>query len=123
MIRLALVLALSAAPWRGAYPGARLVPVGGEATVLGRPQRLAYFTTAAAPEVVAAHYARRWRAEGFPAVVQREPSRGAVLAAALSTRDGTLVAVVAEQVAPGRTLAFLVVRSLWSGRPGVGAAR
>lgn len=109
-----LLLALSAAPWRGAYPGAPLVPVGGEATVLGRPQRLAYFTTPDEPTAVAGYYALRWRTQGFPALTQREPSRGAVVAAALSTRDGTLVAVVADRVAPGRTLVFLVVRSLWS---------
>jgi hypothetical protein len=118
VIALALWLSLSAAPWRGAYPGARLVPVGGEATVLGQPQRLAFFTTADAPEAVAGFYARRWRAEGFPAVTQREPSRGAVVAAALSTREGTLVAVVADRVAPGRTLVFLVVRALWTAREG-----
>jgi hypothetical protein len=115
---MALWLALSAAPWRGAYPGARLVPVGGEATVLGQPQRLAFFTTADPPKAVAGFYMRRWRKEGFPAVAQREPSRDAVVAAALSTREGTLVAVIADRVGPGRTLVFLVVRALWSGREG-----
>lgn len=120
---LALLLSLTAAPWQGAYPGSRLVPIGREATVLGQPQRMAYFTTAAPPEVVAEHYARRWRAEGLPVIVQREPSRGAVVASALSTRDGTLVAVVAERIAPGRTLAFLVSRAVWSGRPGGEAPR
>ncbi|HZN92138.1 MAG TPA: hypothetical protein VFB81_05515 [Myxococcales bacterium] len=126
MIGLALVLALSAAPtapWRGVYPGAHLVPIGGEATVLGQPQRLAYFTTTDEPDAVAGYYARRWRAQGFPAVAQREPSRRAVVAAALSTRDGTLVAVVADRVAPGRTLVFLVVRSLWSAGRGGESAR
>jgi hypothetical protein len=118
VIALALCLSLAAAPWRGVYPGARLVPVGGEATVLGQPQRLAFFTTADAPEAMASFYARRWRAEGFPAITQREPSRGTVMAAALATREGTLVAVIADRFAPGRTLVFVVVRSLGSGREG-----
>lgn len=121
--RLALLLALSAAPWRGAYPGSRLVPMGPPATVLGQPQRMAYLTTADPPIAVARYYARRWRAEGFPSLVQPEPSRGAVLAAALSTRDGVLVAVVADQTSPGRTLVLLVVRSLRGAGPGAGGAR
>jgi hypothetical protein len=122
-VPLALALVLAAGPWRGAYPGSRLVPIGREATVLGQPQRMAFLTTADPPEAVAAHYARRWRAEGFPTIVQREPSRGAVAASALSTRDGTLVAVVAGRVAPGRTLVLLVVRSVWSARAGAEVAR
>ena len=64
MIRLLLALALSAAPWWGAYPGTRLVPVGGPATVLGQLQRVAYFTTGDAPEAVAGHYIRLWRGRG-----------------------------------------------------------
>jgi hypothetical protein len=123
MIALALLLALSSAPSRGAYPGARLVPIGGEATVLGQPQRLAFFTTADPPDAVAAFYVRRWRAEGFPALAQREPSRGALVAAALSTRDGILVAVTADRVAPGRTLVFLAVRALWTTPARGGEAR
>jgi hypothetical protein len=106
MTAFALLLAL-------AYPGAPLVPISGEDA-----QRLAYFTTADPPGAVAAFYVRRWRTDGFPSFAQREPSRGAVVAAALSTRDGTLVAVIAGRVAPGRTLAFLVVRSLWAGPEG-----
>jgi hypothetical protein len=113
-----LLLMLSAAPWRGAYPGARLVPIGGEATVLGQPQRLAFFTSADPPDAVVSFYARRWRAQGFPAIAQREPSRGVLVAAALSTREGTLVTVIADRIAPGRTLVFLVVRALWSAQGG-----
>ena len=106
MIALALLLALSSTPWRGAYPGARLVPIGGG--------ELSSFTTGDPPDAVASFYARRWRGDGFPSIVQREPSRGAVVAAAFSTRDGTFVAVIADRIAPGRTLAFLVVRALWT---------
>ncbi|HVE84727.1 MAG TPA: hypothetical protein VND93_17850, partial [Myxococcales bacterium] len=116
MMAFGLMVALSV-PWRGAYPGSRLVPVGAEAMVLGQPQRMAYFSTADAPWAVADFYARCWRAEGFPVVVQPEPSRGAVVAAAFSTRSGLVVAVVADRVAPGRTLAFLVIRALGSKRP------
>jgi len=110
VIALALLLALSSAPWRGAYPGARLVPIGGSG--------LSSFTTADPPDAVAAFYVRRWRADGFPSIAQREPSRGAVVAAAFSTRDGTLVALIADRLSPGRTLAFLVVRALWTTPPG-----
>lgn len=106
MIALALLLALSSAPWHEAYPGARLVPIGG--------QELASFTTADPPDAVASFYVRRWRTDGFPAIAQREPSRGAVVASAFSTRDGILVAVIADRVSPGRTLAFLVVREIWT---------
>jgi hypothetical protein len=114
-----VAIALAQVPSRAPYPAAPLTPIGGEVLILGQRQRTAFFSTPDEPRAVIGHFARRWRREGLPVLVQEDPS-GLMFAGAFATAEGVIVLVSAQRASPHRTLAFLVVRDAWR-RPAVPA--
>lgn len=93
------------------YPSVRPVPIAQGLSIGKMNLQASYFTTPDALDVVATHFASRWRDEGYPVVVEGE-GPGRVVSAYL-TREGVQRVVVLSR--RGRvTLVLCVERPLGS---------
>ncbi|MCP3145306.1 hypothetical protein [Pyxidicoccus xibeiensis] len=93
------------------YPGTLHTRIGNDLVIGGEYYRLAYFTTPDSMAKVAEYFARKWREDGYPTVVEGDMKDEAVVSA-LYTREGLQRGVVLRQHL-GKTLGFTVLRDLW----------
>ncbi|MFP2931778.1 hypothetical protein ACLESO_42705 [Pyxidicoccus sp. 3LG] len=97
------------------YPGTLHTRIGNDLVIGGEYYRLAYFTTPDPMKKVAEYFARKWREDGYPTVVEGDLKDEAVVSA-LFTREGLQRGVVLRQH-QGKTLGFTVLRDLWVRSP------
>jgi hypothetical protein len=97
------------------YPGAVHTRIGNDLVISGEYYRLAYFTTDDSMEKVAGYFARYWREQGYPTVVEGDLRDEAVVSA-LYTREGLQRGVVLRRHL-GKTVGFTVLRDLWARAP------
>jgi hypothetical protein len=94
------------------YPGAVHTRIGEDLVIDGQRFELAYFLTDDSPRTVAAFFGRAWESAGYPVTLDGDAEENLVVSA-FHTREGLQrsVAICRHQ---GRTLAFAVVKDLWS---------
>ncbi len=106
------------------YPGAVHTRIGNDLIIAGEYYRLAYFTTDDPMEKVADYFAKHWREQGYPTVVEGDLREEAVVSA-LYTREGLQRGVVLRRHL-GKTVGFTALRDLWvraPKRPGSGLVK
>jgi hypothetical protein len=97
------------------YPGAVHTRIGNDLIIAGEYYRLAYFTTDDPMEKVADYFAKHWREQGYPTVVEGDLREEAVVSA-LYTREGLQRGVVLRRHL-GKTVGFTALRDLWVRAP------
>ena len=105
---LLVAVAASAEQELPVYPGAVHTRIGNDLIIAGEYYRLAYFTTDDSLEKVADYFARHWRTQGYPTVVDGDLRDEAVVSA-LYTREGLQRGVVLRRHL-GKTVGFTVLR-------------
>ncbi|WP_338865382.1 hypothetical protein [Myxococcus stipitatus] len=97
------------------YPGTIHTRIGNDLVIGGEYYRLAYFTTTDPMKKVVAYFAKKWRDEGYPTVVEGDLEEEAVVSA-IFTREGLQRGVVLR-VHHGKTVGFTALRDLWTRPP------
>jgi hypothetical protein len=117
MMPLLVMLLTTSAPDRlrtaelPAYPRSPHVRLGDELAIAGERIRISYFTTPDPAPLVARHFLAEWRRAGW--VVTHDRTGEVETVSAFRTLEGLQLSVILRP-SRGRTVAFSVVRDLWS---------